>query len=143
MNELVAIIYYSLTNKNNEYFRRVSESDTYEIFALLMTELNTYPSHIVERCKQPSFNHFISGEKYFELLKIMIRKYDFRLDEFLDKNKGYEFLKAITMRWFLSVFLSEFCLDECVILWDPIMVLIGNRLCSENNKNSIKDLRVT
>lgn len=48
-----------------------------------MTELNTYPSHVIDNSKLPSFNHFISGEKYFELLKIMIRKYDFRLDEFL------------------------------------------------------------
>lgn len=61
MNELVAVIYYCLTNKNNEYFRRVSESDTYEIFTLLMSELNTYPSHFIDKNKLPPFNHFISG----------------------------------------------------------------------------------
>lgn len=61
MNELVAVIYYCLTNKNNEYFRRVSESDTYEIFTILMNELNTYPSHVIDSHKLPLFNHFISG----------------------------------------------------------------------------------
>lgn len=32
MNEVVALIYYCFTNKNSEYFRRVSESDTYFVF---------------------------------------------------------------------------------------------------------------
>ena len=39
MNEFIAIIYYCLTNKNSEYFRRVSESNAYFLFEILMKKL--------------------------------------------------------------------------------------------------------
>ena len=65
LNDIVAVIYYSLTNKNGEYFRRVSESDTYEIFTLLMNQLMISPLPNPYNKKLPLFDHFSCGEKYF------------------------------------------------------------------------------
>lgn len=39
MNEIVALVYYCFTNKNSEYFRRISESDAYFVFEIIMSRL--------------------------------------------------------------------------------------------------------
>lgn len=62
----------------------------------------------------------------------MIHKYDFRLHDFLNKNKGFEYLKAISIRWFLTIFLSEFSLDEALVLWDCVMILIDAKAVCSN-----------
>jgi len=41
----------------------------------------------------------------------MIQKYDFRLYDFLANNKGFDYLKVNAIRWFLTIFLTEFNLD--------------------------------
>lgn len=76
----------------------------------------------------------------------MIQKYDFRLYDFLNNNKGFEYLKVISIRWFMSIFLSEFGLDEALVLWDMVMVVLGNKLSDgsdQSRKHFLKDIKLT
>lgn len=67
MNEIAALVFYSLTNKNSEYFRRVSESDSYFMFELIMSRLPK--------------KHFQKGEEYVKDLLNFLKKLDLRLYE--------------------------------------------------------------
>lgn len=51
----------------------------------------------------------------------IMKKLDLRLYEEIQKNKGEEMMKLITMKWFLSGFLTEFNIDECLLIWDTFM----------------------
>ena len=43
---------------------------------------------------------------------------DLRLYEEIQKQGGIQTLELLTMRWFLTGFLNEFTIDECLQLWD-------------------------
>lgn len=104
MNEFAALILYCFTNKNSEYFRRVSESDSYFVFEDLMKRLPK--------------KHFQKGEDYVKRFNAMLRKLDFRLHEEIERQGGTQILQMLTMRWFLTGFLNELPIDDCLLLWD-------------------------
>ena len=67
MNEIAALIFYSFTNKNSEYMRRVSESDSYCAFEIVMRKLPK--------------KHFLRGEEYAKKFMEIVKKVDLRLFE--------------------------------------------------------------
>ena len=48
----------------------------------------------------------------------MLKKVDLRLFEEIDKQNGIHCLKVVSIKWFLTGFLTEFNIDECLLLWD-------------------------
>ena len=87
--------------------RRVSESDAYFIFELVMGMLPR--------------KHFQKGADYVKKLNCMLLKMDFRLHEEINKQGGIQTLELLTMRWFLTGFLSEYSIDDCLQLWDVVV----------------------
>ena len=114
MNEVAALLFYSYANKNSEYFRRVAESDAYFSFQTLMNYLLRFAP-----------NGLLNGEKYARKFEDLLRKVDLRLYETLLKQpKVLESLKMISIKWFNSLFLTEFEIDETLILWDGFVTIV-------------------
>ena len=107
MNEIAAIIIYCFTNKNSEYFRRTSESDSYLIFEMIMEKLPK--------------KHFQKGEDYVKRFNSILQKMDLRLFTEIEKQGGIQTLQLVSMRWFLTGFLNEFSIDESLQLWDVVV----------------------
>lgn len=114
MNEVAALIFYSYANKNSEYFRRVAESDAYFSFQTIM-------GFLLKHAPNGMFN----GEKYAKKFEELLRKVDLRLYETLMKKPHMlEGLKVTSIKWFNSLFLTEFEIDETLILWDGFISII-------------------
>ena len=114
MNELAALVFYSFANKNSEYFRRVAESDAYFCFQILMGFLRSH---------NPT--GFLNGERYVHKFEELLKKVDLRLYETLEKQPQHlESLKMLSIKWFNSLFLTEFEIDDALVLWDGFIAIV-------------------
>ena len=114
MNELAALILYSFANKNSEYFRRVAQSDAYVCFEEIMIRLWKLP-----------IPGFLNGQKYANCFEELLKKVDMRLYEEIEGKPGFlNGLKILSIKWFSSLFLNEYGIDQSLVLWDGFLAVI-------------------
>lgn len=112
LNEVLAIIYFCLSNDKNSYFAIDVEADTYFCFVELMKQIE---SMYIE--KLDSTENGIEW-KLFNV-KIQLRHIDIDLFNSLnDKNIDFHFF---AFKWFTLLFTQEYSMTDALRLWDWIL----------------------
>lgn len=68
---------------------------------------------------------FLNGEKYSHRFEDLLKKVDLRLYEYLEGKPGaLNSIRILSIKWFNSLFLCEYEIDETLILWDGFIATI-------------------